>query len=216
VQTAFLTSSLISIIYLLYLFFSFFQVLTPQKCGDVYLYDLLPTTTRGQSPYQNLSMMSSDSSETYDTPKPALHINYDAPRAWNRTPTSRESRYDDQSYDIPRPVASLLSQNLTPSSSNSSLLTSDSLSLSSSNRSSLANMPDYDIPRKHPTSIRSTPPPSMMGQSMMSSTQSTYDIPHAQNQNTHKSQQKVLPLELSSALETLAKLQNEATLAVAR
>jgi enhancer of filamentation 1 len=193
------------------------QVLTPQKCGDVYLYDLLPSAARDQSTYQNLSMMS-ETSETYDTPKPAVHINYDAPRAWTRTPSSRESRYDDQSYDIPRPLASLLSQNLTPSSSNSSLLTSDSLSLSSSNRSSLANMPDYDIPRKNPTAIRQTPTPSGMNsaQSMISSTQSTYDIPNAQNQSTPKVQQKELPLELTSALDTLVKLQDEATFAVTR
>lgn len=153
--------------------------------------------------------------DTYDTPKPAVHINYDSPRSWSRTPP-QQNRLDD-SYDVPRPSTLLAQHNITPSSSNSSLLTttSDSLSLSSSNRSSLANMPDYDIPRRNPPSIRSTTP--------LSSANSTYDIPHAQNQSQQPPMQqqqnntkKELPLELSSALETLAKLQNEATSAVKR
>lgn len=148
------------------------KVLTPQKCGDVYLYDLLPTPTRGNSPYQQQphSYPTPDALDTYDVPKPAVPINYDTPRAWSRTPPhySHHHHYPsphsphtpnllhqqhpghlhfnyrmEESYDVPRPVNNLLAQqNLTPSSSNSSLLTSDSLSLSSSNRSSLANMPD--------------------------------------------------------------------------
>lgn len=184
-----------------------FQVVTPQKCGDVYWYDLLPppTPNRNNSPY--LSNMSDQ--ETYDTPKPAVHINYDSPRPWSRTPP-HQHRQDD-SYDVPRPSTLLSQHNITPSSSNSSLLTttSDSLSLSSSNRSSMANMPDYDIPRKNAPSIRSTTP--------LSSTSSTYDIPQTQQQQSQQNRTaKELPLELSSALETLAKLQNEATSAVTR
>lgn len=148
----------------------------------------------------------------------------------------------EESYDVPRPVNNLLAQqNLTPSSSNSSLLTSDSLSLSSSNRSSLANMPDYDVPRRNPVSIRSTPPPPLqqpptphsqtsgifssnhsMSMSSFSSSTSTYDVPqtplHQQQMQTPQTPlpAKELPLELSSALETLARLQNEATSAVSR
>lgn len=182
-----------------------FQVITPLKCGDVYLYDLLPSTpNRNHSPYQNLSTMSDP--DTYDTPKPPVHINYDSPRPWSRT-SPQSARLDD-SYDIPRPITLLSQQNITPSSSNSSLLTSDSLSLSSSNRSSLANMPDYDIPRRQPASIRSTTP------SVTSiASHSTYDIPQIQSQKEPK---RELPLELSSAMETLVKLQNEATGAVTR
>ncbi|XP_065087874.1 breast cancer anti-estrogen resistance protein 1 isoform X2 [Ochlerotatus camptorhynchus] len=251
------------------------KVLTPQKCGDVYLYDLLPTpTTRGGSPYQQHSA-SADALDTYDVPKPAVPINYDSPRAWSRTPphyshqnphhsphTPNYSSHHhpahhhfsyrmEESYDVPRPVNNLLAQqNLTPSSSNSSLLTSDSLSLSSSNRSSLANMPDYDVPRRNPVSIRSTPPPPhqqqqqpatphsqtsgifssnhSMSMSSFSSSTSTYDVPqtplHQQQQQQQQQQHQVqtplpakeLPLELSSALETLARLQNEATSAVSR
>lgn len=151
-------------------------------------------------------MMSGDS-DSYDTPKPAVHINYDSPRVWSRT----SSRMED-SYDVPRAVL-LSQQNLTPSSSNSSLLTSDSLSMSSSNRSSMANIPDYDVPRRHPNTIRSTPPPP---QNVLS--QQTYDIPHLQTPTQNKQIQmiKELPLELSSAMETLARLQNEATTAVTR
>lgn len=184
-----------------------FQVVTPQKCGDVYLYDLLPTPNRNNSPYQNLLTMSDQ--DTYDTPKPAVQINYDSPRSWSRTPP-RDNRLDD-SYDIPRPSTLLSQHNITPSSSNSSLLTSDSLSLSSSNRSSLANMPDYDIPRRNPASIRSLTPSTPMSQ-----TPSSYDMPLIQNQNQSNQTKKELPLELSSALDTLAKLQNEATSTISR
>ncbi|XP_053690482.1 breast cancer anti-estrogen resistance protein 1 [Sabethes cyaneus] len=256
------------------------KVLTPQRCGDVYLYDLLPTPTRGGSPYQQHSA-SADALDTYDIPKPAVPVNYDSPRAWARTPphyshhphqlhhlphsphTPNLQNYPghlhfsyrmEESYDVPRPVNNLLSQqNLTPSSSNSSLLTSDSLSLSSSNRSSLAIMPDYDVPRRNPVSIRSTPPPPQQSQQQpptphsqssgifssshsmsmtsFSSSTSTYDVPqtpiHQQQQQQHHQQHplqnvpvilpsKELPLELSSALETLARLQNEATSAVSR
>ncbi|XP_038117372.1 breast cancer anti-estrogen resistance protein 1 isoform X2 [Culex quinquefasciatus] len=246
------------------------KVLTPQKCGDVYLYDLLPTPTRGNSPYQQQphSYPTPDALDTYDVPKPAVPINYDTPRAWSRTPPhySHHHHYPsphsphtpnllhqqhpghlhfnyrmEESYDVPRPVNNLLAQqNLTPSSSNSSLLTSDSLSLSSSNRSSLANMPDYDVPRRNPVSIRSTPPPplpqapatphsqssgifsSNHSVSMSSFTSSTYDVPqtplhHQQQQMPHiPLPPRELPLELGSALETLARLQNEATSAVSR
>lgn len=243
------------------------KVLTPQKCGDVYLYDLLPTPTRGGSPYQHSG--SADALDTYDVPKPAVPINYDTPRAWSRTPpyyTHHNPHHSphtpsyghphpghhhfsnrmEESYDTPRPVNNLLAQqNLTPSSSNSSLLTSDSMSLSSSNRSSLANMPDYDVPRRNPVSIRSTPPPPQhpatphsqtsgifssnhsMSISSFSSSTSTYDVPQTplhQQQPQHQHvltpqtplPSKELPLELSSALETLARLQNEATSAVSR
>lgn len=143
--------------------------------------------------------------DTYDTPKPAVNINYDSPRPWSRTPP--QTNRPDDSYDTPRPSNLLSQHNITPSSSNSSLLTSDSLSLSSSNRSSLANMPDYDIPRKNQSIMRSTTP--------LSSTNSTYDIPQIHQMQTIGIK-KELPLELSSALETLAKLQNDATSAIAR
>lgn len=236
----------------------------------MYLYDLLPTPTRGNSPYQQQphSYPTPDALDTYDVPKPAVPINYDTPRAWSRTPPhySHHHHYPsphsphtpnllhqqhpghlhfnyrmEESYDVPRPVNNLLAQqNLTPSSSNSSLLTSDSLSLSSSNRSSLANMPDYDVPRRNPVSIRSTPPPplpqapatphsqssgifsSNHSVSMSSFTSSTYDVPqtplhHQQQQMPHiPLPPRELPLELGSALETLARLQNEATSAVSR
>ncbi|EAT41645.1 AAEL006738-PA, partial [Aedes aegypti] len=186
----------------------------------------------GGSPYQHSG--SADALDTYDVPKPAVPINYDTPRAWSRTPpyyTHHNPHHSphtpsyghphrpyhfsnrmEESYDTPRPVNNLLAQqNLTPSSSNSSLLTSDSLSLSSSNRSSLANMPDYDVPRRNPVSIPATircpyrrSPPALQPQHQHVLTPQT-PLPS-----------KELPLELSSALETLARLQNEATSAVSR
>ncbi|XP_050096180.1 breast cancer anti-estrogen resistance protein 1 isoform X2 [Anopheles aquasalis] len=298
------------------------KVLTPQKCGDVYLYDLLPpSSTRGSSPYQQQPPpplpplhQQVDGSETYDVPKPAVPVTpggtpldphqhqlllQQQRGSWIRTPTGlppygshllllhqqsihstssnsssslsfhhhhhhhhhhhpqqqQQHPYPhggppggtfrmEESYDVPR---SLLSQqqHLTPSSSNSSLLMSESFSLSSSNRSSLANMPDYDVPRRNPVSVRATPPPpagapgtgptpgtplsasfttSHHSMSMSSfSSMSTYDVPPAQQQQllatskaAHLVTPKELPLELSSALETLARLQNEATTAVTR
>lgn len=179
--------------------------MTPLRCGDVYLYDLLPTTpNRNQSPYQNLSAMSEG--DTYDIPKTPVHINYDSPRPWSRT--SPQSVRAEEAYDVPRPITLLTQQHITPSSSNSSLFTADSLSLYSSNRSSLANMPDYDIPRRHPPSLRALTPSNSLG-----SHQSNYDIPQAHSQKEIK---RELPLELSSAMETLVKLQNEATGAVTK
>uniref|UniRef100_A0A182N936 Uncharacterized protein n=1 Tax=Anopheles dirus TaxID=7168 RepID=A0A182N936_9DIPT len=298
------------------------QVLTPQKCGDVYLYDLLPPSSARVSSgasyhhhhqQQQQQHHSADALDTYDVPKPAIPVGPGGPpstpgagydphhphqrTSWSRTtpthpygpghplahlhyphhapnspsalssPSSSLSfphphpagyhhhlhqQYPhlapagyrmEESYDVPRPLLSQ-QQHLTPSSSNSSLLTADSFSLSSSNRSSLATMPDYDVPRRNPVSVRSTPPPpSAAGQpgatpgtpsftashhsmSMSSfSSMSTYDVPpsHAGYVSAKLHQQpaapatpKELPLELSSALETLARLQNEATTAVTR
>lgn len=148
-------------------------------------------------------------SETYDTPRPTQSINYDSPRPWSRT--SQFSGRLEESYDVPRSVSMLSQQNMTPSSSNSSLLlTPDNHSMSSSNRSSLANMPDYDIPRRFPGAIR---PGSSLTPTSSIHFQSTYDIP-VSNQQKVMVTIKELPLELSSALETLAKLESEATGAI--
>ncbi|XP_049290787.1 breast cancer anti-estrogen resistance protein 1 isoform X2 [Anopheles funestus] len=292
------------------------KVLTPQKCGDVYLYDLLPPSSARVSSnayHQQQQQHSADVLDTYDVPKPAVPVGhgglpttpgagYDphhphSRTSWSRTPSLQygaghplahlhyphpnspsalsspsssslsfphphpagyhhhlHQQYPhlasgyrmEESYDVPRPLLSQ-QQHLTPSSSNSSLLTSDSFSLSSSNRSSLANMPDYDVPRRNPVSVRSTPPPPVSGgagpppgtpsftsshhsMSMSSfSSMSTYDVPPSHmhggangagyvsaKQAQQQAPPKELPLELSSALETLARLQNEATTAVTR
>lgn len=224
-------------------------MITPQKCGDVYLYDLLPSTPTSTAscssfansrlnspgPYMNQSMISSLSfdADCYDIPKPAVPVVNDHQRY--RQALSRQSilsnsstanslflRMDD-SYDVPRPSSNLGNSRMTPSSSNSSLLTSDSLSLSlsSSNRSSLANMPDYDVPRKHLSNKRTPPPQSQSILSLKSVDLSleTYDVPspHA-NMNSPKKFETVkeLPLELSSALDTLSRLQSEATVGVTK
>lgn len=186
----------------------------------------MPTPIRGTSPFigpftspllLTPTSMSSDQ-DAYDIPKPATPVNYDTPRPWNRSTPVKEMQQSrvDESYDIPRAVTNLLSQhNSTPSSSISSLLTSDSFSLSSSNRSSLANMPDYDIPRRNPQSVVRATPPLLQ---TPSTPLSTYDIPlqMVQHTSTIKYTKKELPLELSSALETLDRLQTEATTAVTR
>nr|XP_014092756.2 breast cancer anti-estrogen resistance protein 1 isoform X1 [Bactrocera oleae] len=259
------------------------KVITPQRYGDVYIYNCPTPATpysrhsqpsqqlqqqqqqlySNQSIYQNIGMMSATAAngsgngsefETYDTPKPATPVNYDCPKNVCRTPT--QLRFGDttlhnmkgcstpiqeESYDVPRPLNTLIQQQhtLTPSSSNSSLLTSDSLSLSfsSSNRSSLANMPDYDVPRRNPLPVRAvqqqqqqlllqqrqTPTPGVNGNC------AAYDFPLPSNLSTPLAEKsspnatlmaaaasKELPLELSSALYTLDKLQFEAKTAITK
>lgn len=180
---------------------------------------------------------------------PVAGLSYDAARGCGvRTPTTGGggsalgARFDslksvaasmsieEESYDVPRALLQsqqhqqqqqLSQHTLTPSSSASSLLTSDSLSLSfsSSNRSSLANMPDYDIPRRNPLPVRPHPRPHA----------TTYDfsLPPLLEQeqqrttatpagNGQANSIKELPLELNSALETLAKLQSQTTMAITR
>lgn len=200
--------------------------------------------SRLNSPGTSLTPSISFDADCYDIPKPAIAvINSENPRAKqgnsrhsvlssSSTATSLFSRMDD-SYDVPRPSSNLGNSRMTPSSSNSSLLTSDSLSLSfsSSNRSSLANMPDYDIPRKQPMSIKRTPPPPSQSQSILSLksidlNSENYDVPSPsphimQNLSFMQSPKKLvvikeLPLELSSALDTLNRLQNEAITGVTK
>lgn len=222
-------------------------MITPQKCGDVYLYDLLPSTPTSTAscssfansrinspgPYMNQSMISSLSfdADNYDIPKPAVPVvneNHRFRNALSRqsilsnssTATSLLLRMDD-SYDVPRPSSNLGNSRMTPSSSNSSLLTSDSmsLSLSSSNRSSLANMPDYDVPRKHLSNKRTPPPQSQSILSLKSVDlgSENYDVPSpSMNSPKRFDTTKELPLELSSALDTLSRLQNEATVGVTK
>lgn len=128
--------------------------------------------------------------DCYDVPPRAVPVGNESFRNCPRcspapscvSPISRES---GEAYDVPRSL--LTNPPLTPSSSASSL-TADSHSFSSSNRSSLANMPDYDVPRPH----NRVPPP-----------HANYDVPLSQQTL------KELPLELSSALETLERLETD-------
>ncbi|KAB0796548.1 hypothetical protein PPYR_10609 [Photinus pyralis] len=151
------------------------KVLTPKKYNDVYLYDIPPR---------------------------AIPVSYDAPRNCSRcspapscaSPTNRDS---GDSYDIPRPIL-IHPSLLTPSSSASSLTTGDSLS--SSNRSSVINIPDYDVPRSHPRGTQLVLQPATL----------LYDVPPSHPQV------KELPLELSFALDSLEKLQNEVTAAISK
>ncbi|XP_043067904.1 breast cancer anti-estrogen resistance protein 1 isoform X3 [Drosophila bipectinata] len=168
--------------------------------------------------------------ETYDIPKPATPVTLTHPR----TPTSGScssslgtrfeslksvtASIEEESYDVPRPLSHQQQplSHMTPSSSSSSLLTSDSLSLSfsNSNRSSLANMPDYDIPRRNPMPVRrpaydvSLPPLQEQEQRM--------GVPASIPASIVAKSPKELPLELSSALETLARLQAQTTAAITR
>ncbi|XP_050316416.1 breast cancer anti-estrogen resistance protein 1 [Anthonomus grandis grandis] len=174
------------------------QVITPKKFNDVYLYDmppsrLSPIPVPGHSPRD---FSSNNDCASYDVPPRAIPVNnlnfQNCPRCSPApscvSPISRES---GEAYDIPR---SHQTGPLTPSSSASSL-TADSFS--SSNRSSLVNMPDYDVPR----SVRVLVPPS----------HGTYDVPPS-----HQQQLKELPLELNSALESLEKLESDLLSATSR
>lgn len=180
-----------------------------------------------------ISSLSFDA-DSYDIPKPAVHIANESLRvhhgysrqsilSTSSTATSLLLKMDDTSYDVPRPSSNLGNSRMTPSSSNSSLLTSDSLSLSfsSSNRSSFANMTDYDVPRKFPnaTNKRTLPPQSQSIFSLKSIDlgSETYDVPSpSMNSSKRIEVSKELPLEYSSALDTLCRLQNEATVGVTK
>lgn len=138
--------------------------------------------------------------ECYDTPPRAVPITYDVTRNCQRcspapscvSPVSKEG---GEAYDIPRSLQSQQNQ-LTPSSSASSL-TADSLS--SSNRSSVVNMPDYDVPKPH---VKLQGP-----QLVLQAAPQLYDVPPSQSM-------RELPLELGSALEHLESLQTDTTSAI--
>ncbi|CAH0546961.1 unnamed protein product [Brassicogethes aeneus] len=174
------------------------QVVTPKKFNDVYLYDMPPRSC--PLPVASLSpgLSLKDEGSDYDVPPRAIPVGNENFRNCPRcspapscvSPVSRES---GEAYDIPRP----LHNPLTPSSSASSL-TADSLS--SSNRSSLINMPDYDVPK----SYNKTASMALHNQNQL------YDIPPSSHQP------KELPLELNSALETLERLQTDTTSAISK
>ncbi|KAL3284822.1 hypothetical protein HHI36_018961 [Cryptolaemus montrouzieri] len=135
-------------------------------------------------------------SADYDVP-PSRHTSLNTsqgyPRCTSASPScaSPVSR-DGEAYDVPRPHInhSHHLNHLTPSSSASSL-TADSIS--SSNRSSMVNMPDYDVPKPHSKGLQLVLHPSQL-----------YDVPPSHNP-------KELPLELNSALENLERLENDTT-----
>ncbi|CAH1983174.1 unnamed protein product [Acanthoscelides obtectus] len=151
-------------------------------------------------------------SDTYDVPPRAVPVTPGGgcPRCSPQPPQGHHTPHQPgmDAYDVPRPLtAGHQLHQLTPSSSASSLTTTDSFS--SSNRSSLANMPDYDVPKPIsrvvqpvPTSYSHLPthpshPPAPLN----------YDVP---------SQIKELPLELNSALENLERLQTDTTSAISK
>lgn len=180
------------------------QVITPKKFNDVYLYDMPPSRC-SPIPVSGLSPGISPRDQVgdcYDVPPRAIPVGNESFRNCPRcspapscvSPISRES---GEAYDIPRSLVN--NPQLTPSSSASSL-TADSHSLSSSNRSSLANMPDYDVPR----------PLNRGPQLVLLPPQQTYDVPPSQQQL------KELPLELNSALENLERLQTDTTSAISK
>ncbi|XP_045462504.1 breast cancer anti-estrogen resistance protein 1 isoform X2 [Harmonia axyridis] len=144
--------------------------------------------------HHNLSAASPRSvGPDYDVP-PSRHVTLGTSPGCARCSSASPSSVspvirDGEAYDVPRPHNQHLNQ-LTPSSSASSL-TADSMS--SSNRSSMANMPDYDVPKPHPKGPQLVLHPSQL-----------YDVPPSHNP-------KELPLELNSALENLERLETDTT-----
>lgn len=156
----------------------------PQRCSPIPVHGLSPRDLPGDS---------------YDVPPRAVPITYDitrnncqrcSPAPSCISPVSK----DGETYDIPRSLLSQQNQ-LTPSSSASSL-TADSLG--SSNRSSLVNMPDYDVPK-----------PYYKTQHLAVKMPQLYDVPTSHSL-------KELPLELNSALENLERLQTDTTGAISK
>ncbi|KAE8738814.1 hypothetical protein FOCC_FOCC015713 [Frankliniella occidentalis] len=236
-------------------------VLTPQRFGDVFLYDMPPNR---HSPIldQVQGLQGRYSSPRNSTPTSMVSDSYDVPPRAIATPTP--SCYDtpvpavplrpallrresQESYDVPRPIGTrsplsavmlMQQRTLTPSSSASSLTADSVHSAPSSNRSSVASSVasslascgnEYDVPR-------SARVPSALALSSQ-----TYDVPpaatpasthaprghhgphHGHHHHHHHPAApapaitpRELPLELGSALETLARLQGEATSAVSR
>lgn len=147
--------------------------------------------------------------------------------------TKLPSVIQEENYDFPRPQQHLIGANsstLTPSSSNSSLFTNDSwsLSLSSSNRSSIVNASDYDMPKRNPIPVRNLQ--QQQQQALLSRANGknatflcTTICEHQQLNNSittnpimNLNDTKELPLVLSSAMETLSKLQTDTTAAITR
>uniref|UniRef100_A0A6P7FMS8 Breast cancer anti-estrogen resistance protein 1 n=1 Tax=Diabrotica virgifera virgifera TaxID=50390 RepID=A0A6P7FMS8_DIAVI len=176
------------------------QVVTPKKFNDVFLYDMPPSRCSPISVSSGVSpgTITRDQNDCYDVPPRPVPVGNESFRNCPRcspapscaSPINRDS---GDTYDIPRQHLGIQNQ-LTPSSSASSL-TADSLS--SSNRSSLANMPDYDVPK-----------PYNRGPQLVLQSTSNYDVP------THVT--KELPLELNSALENLERLQTDTTSAISK
>ncbi|CAG9824957.1 unnamed protein product [Phaedon cochleariae] len=187
------------------------QVITPKKFNDVYLYDMPPSRCAphlrgaatplggGLSPTPSSA---ASSAEDYDVPPRAVPLAEGGSKSCPRcspSPSSQASPRDStgEAYDVPRPLLGHPTNNLTPSSSASSLTTFDS---STPSRRSLTptTIPDYDVPKSH----HKKAPPLLQSQ--------TYDVP------AHAQQAKQLPLELNSALECLERLQTDTTAAISK
>lgn len=165
-------------------------MVTPKKYNDVYLYDMPPSRC-SPIPVSGLSPgFSPQVSDCYDVPPRAIPVTNCTRCSPAPSCVSPINRDLGEAYDIPR---SLLGQPspISPSSSASSL-TADSLS--SSNRSSLVNMPDYDVPR-----------PITKGPQF-----------HAPTDILTSQPLKELPLELNSALENLERLQSDTTSSISK
>ncbi|KAF4520479.1 hypothetical protein B566_EDAN004730 [Ephemera danica] len=194
------------------------KVVTPQRVGDVYLYDLPPGGQQPQAAWGMQQAPISNCGESYDVPRsmappPSLPSQcYDAPRS---SPVPDCSSYDvprphfppaaapaaSAQYDTPLPSAST---RLTPSSSASSLTAATTES--SSNRSSGLQDAQYDIP----------PPPvkAMTAASEINAATLLYDVPPTVTKEV--SNPVALPLEQSAALETLSRLEAELQAATTR
>lgn len=157
----------------------------PPRCSPLPVQVISPSVSPRES-----------NTDCYDVPPQAVPLASRNCLHCSPVPSCASPNYREcESYDIPRPLFSQQQQELTSSSSASSL-TADSIS--SSNRSSMANMPDYDVPRPH------------KNLSVLLHTAQPNEFLHTTFQI------KELPLEINSALETLERLQEETTNAIGK
>ncbi|XP_043483838.1 breast cancer anti-estrogen resistance protein 1 [Leptopilina heterotoma] len=200
------------------------KVITPQKYGDIFLYDLPTSRCSVVSSSNDFYLNESndtidqiianmrkttavddfDNIDCYDTPPKAIPVistptkspatGYTVPKS---TISSKSCVTPLDSYDVPRP-----SQALTPSSSTSSL-TNDGSSLSGSNRSSITAA-DYDVPRSR-FSMSSYQTSKILTSTQNNQQQQIYDIPINK-----------VNLPLDPALVDLQKLESEVSTAITK
>ncbi|CAB3374731.1 Hypothetical predicted protein [Cloeon dipterum] len=198
------------------------RVVTPQRVGDIYLYDLPPHHTQNlaASGRNHSQPVISASGESYDVPRPSFqHVqqSYDTPRSMSSASSSPLPPADCSSYDVPRPhVPVQLPQPppqlqhqqqaydvpqprgaVSPASSISSLATNDSCS-------------QYDVPPppvKTRSSATPTPQPANTASHVMNPAMLLYDVPPTVTKDVTTT--AALPLELTAALETLSRLEAE-------
>ncbi|XP_072753249.1 enhancer of filamentation 1 isoform X3 [Anoplolepis gracilipes] len=221
------------------------QVVTPQKCGDVYLYDLPASRGSPAPPSRHDSPLNSTNNEhSHNTGRYTSSSN-----SARNSMDNGGSGDANECYDVPPraiPVISSPASSPSPAPSCYDIPRPPTSCTPNSNCSGITPLDCYDVPRPlqplTPSSSASslTNDGSLSGSNRSSLAAPDYDVPRPRlpvsslpsRHNTPlpntptpppPSQQiydvpvsKELPLELDSALEGLQRLQNEASAAIAR